>query len=313
MQTHEITQESSQDQFMAYLAEEEARVAGNSTESTEETPAPVVEESKSPEPEPEKSAEPEEAEEAKLSGEQKRINRLTAEKYKAQAERDLLKAQLDEALKAKTPETKPEKKEAAEPAKGPAEPQLKDFSDWDEYQKAHRAYVTELIDFKTAQVVEKALAERDSKQAKTTQEQQAKASEDAWKTREKEFAVKNPDYFEAVHRQDLQISAVAARAIVSEENGTDIAYYLGKNQAEADRIRSLDDIGQAKAIGRLAERLAKPTPAADTPAPPRKRSEAPAPPTLLSGKSAPAEAVPDASDFAAFERWERKHFPPKIR
>lgn len=312
MQTHEITQESSQDQFDTWMAAEEARTAGNSPEPTEETPK-AAEEPKTPEPEPEaeQPAEPEEAEE-KVSGEQKRINRLTAEKYKAQAERDLLKAQIEE-LKGKPTEPKAEKKEAAEPLKsGPVEPQLKDFADWDEYQVAQRKYVKDLVEFTTAETISKVLADRDQKQAKTTQEQQAQASETAWKTREKEFATKNPDYFEAVHRPDLKISNVAASAIVGEENGTDIVYFLGKNQAEADRIHGLNDIEQAKAIGKLSERLARTEKPKDEPTP-KKRSEAPAPPNLVSGRSAPPDVIPDASDYAAFERYELKHFPPKRR
>ena len=79
--------------------------------------------------------------------------------------------------------------------------------------------------------------------------------------RKAKFIETNPDYADVVENDDVQISIPMANAILTDEDGPAIAYYLGKNRDEAERISKLPAVQAVAALGRIAERLAaKPAP-----------------------------------------------------
>lgn len=78
----------------------------------------------------------------------------------------------------------------------------------------------------------------------------------AYQDMEEEARTKYSDFEQVVYNPNLQISDVMAQSIQSSENGPEIAYFLGANPKEADRISRLQPIAQAKEIGRIEAKLA---------------------------------------------------------
>jgi hypothetical protein len=83
---------------------------------------------------------------------------------------------------------------------------------------------------------------------------------DAYHDREEEARSKYDDFEQVAYNPTLKITTVMAQAVQSSDAGPDIAYYLGSNPKEADRISRLSPILQAKEIGRLEAKIASDVP-----------------------------------------------------
>lgn len=178
---------------------------------------------------------------------ERRMDRAVRARAEAQARAEAAERQLEE-LKSK----------AAPPKADDSAPRMEDFTDVQEYAKAFAAHETK-----------KAIAERDvvEKQAKNKQAQQRLHAN--WESQVTKATEKYDDFDEVVG--DLKPTTPWAIAIMQEENGADIAHYLGKHEKEAERIIALDPYSQAREIGKLSVKLAT------TPAAPKVPSRAPAP------------------------------------
>lgn len=117
---------------------------------------------------------------------------------------------------------------------------------------------------------EKAVADALAKEKTDAQTRQIKEQNDKtlseFTERKAKFIEDHPDYEELVESADpekeLQISIPMANAILTDEDGPAIAYYLGQNPDEATRISKLSGVQAIAALGRIAARLtAKPAPA----------------------------------------------------
>jgi len=91
------------------------------------------------------------------------------------------------------------------------------------------------------------------------QKQQAEILE-AYHDREEEARSKYDDFEQVAYNPTLKITTVMAQAVQASDAGPDIAYYLGSNPKEADRISRLSPILQAKEIGRLEAKIASDVP-----------------------------------------------------
>ena len=127
------------------------------------------------------------------------------------------------------------------------------------------------------QAVREVGAEILARQASEAQEIAAQAAQDAWAESTAELRGKAPDFDAVVHNPNLTVTPVMADAIRESGRGAEIAYFLGKNPAEAARIASLPPISQATAIARLETRVGGTAQAAV--------SRAPQPVSTLSGSS----------------------------
>ena len=123
------------------------------------------------------------------------------------------------------------------------------------------------------QAVREVGAEILARQASQAQEIAARAAQDAWAESTAEFRQKAPDFDAIVHNPNLTVTPIMADAIREAE----IAYYLGKNPAEAARIASLSPVSQATAIAHLETRAGS---AAQS-----SISRAPQPVSTLSGRA----------------------------
>jgi len=83
---------------------------------------------------------------------------------------------------------------------------------------------------------------------------------EAYHEREEEARTKYDDFEQVAYNPTLKITTVMAQAIQASDAGPDIAYYLGSNPKEADRISRLSPILQAKEIGRIEAKIANDVP-----------------------------------------------------
>jgi hypothetical protein len=109
------------------------------------------------------------------------------------------------------------------------------------------------------------------------QKEQAQVVE-AYSEREEKARDKYDDFEDVVYNPKLRITDVMAESIQSSENGPDLAYWLGSNPKEAERIARLSPILQAKEIGKIEVRLA------DNP-PVKKSTSAPTPISPVTARS----------------------------
>ena len=92
------------------------------------------------------------------------------------------------------------------------------------------------------------------------QQKQQMDTLEAYHEREEEARSKYDDFEQVAYNPTLKISTVMAQAIQSSDAGPDVAYYLGTNPKEADRISRLSPILQAKEIGRIEAKIANDVP-----------------------------------------------------
>lgn len=188
----------------------------------------------------------------RLGGWQRKIARLESE----------LEVWRNEALK-----TRPAKEQAEPAAKPAAAPKSEDFANWDEYLEA-------LIDYKAEQKLTKA-READQKRAQEEREKAEQARIDAdWQKQMKSGRAKHADFDDVISNPDIPGTPAIAYAIKTSEVGAELLYYLATHPDEAEAIAALapgDPMGhkQAKALGRIEERLVGAKPAATTAAQPR--------------------------------------------
>ena len=134
--------------------------------------------------------------------------------------------------------------------------------------------------FESPEAYAEALAERKAEELiarRETAKQQAEVIE-AYHEREEEARNKYDDFEQVAYNPNLRITDVMAQTIQASEVGPDLAYYLGSNPKEAQRIAALTPFLQAKEIGRIEAKLA------DAP-PVKKTTSAPAPITPVTARA----------------------------
>lgn len=147
-----------------------------------------------------------------------------------------------------------------------------------------------LEQFESPEAYAEALAEQKAAERihqQEVQRQQAEIAESHFE-REEAARAKYDDYEQVAYNPRLPITTTMAEAIRASDIGPDLAYHLGQNPKEADRIAKLSPLLQAKEIGRLEAKLV------DAP-PVKKSSSAPAPISPVTPRSTSAAAI-DTTD-----------------
>ena len=78
---------------------------------------------------------------------------------------------------------------------------------------------------------------------------------DAYHDKEEEVRTKYADFDQVAYNPKLRITTEMAQTIQSSEIGPELAYHLGTNPKEAERISRLSPLAQAREIGRLEAKL----------------------------------------------------------
>jgi hypothetical protein len=138
-------------------------------------------------------------------------------------------------------------------------PSLEQFESVDQYAEAL-----------AAQKAEELLAKREA-------DRERMETLEAYHDREEEARGKYDDFEQVAYNPNLPITTVMAETIQASDIGPDVAYYLGANPKEADRISRLSPYLQAKEIGKIEAKLS------DSP-PVKKTTSAPPPIAPISGR-----------------------------
>jgi len=124
------------------------------------------------------------------------------------------------------------------------------------------------------------LAERKAEELLARREQ-AKAQSaivESYHDLEEDARNKYDDFEQVAYNPKLPITDAMAQTIQSSDVGPDMAYYLGSNPKEAERISRLSPLSQAKELGKIEAKLS------DNP-PVKKTSNAPAPIAPVTARS----------------------------
>ena len=251
---------------------EEKKVAEATLEPTapEDKAAPAAEvkpEEPAPSETPDDTAA--EPEPKKAKGVQKRIDELTRQREDERRRAEAAEARLDRALsaleKGVTKELQPtgELKEPQKPVLDPSNPEA--------YNTAFEQYITERANYVAEVKVREKLAEEDKKRKDQELADQQKQVQQSYLQRVQKATEKYPDYHEVAESPEVQVSIPMASAIAHSEEGPEIAYYLGKNPAEAERISKLVPQLQLVELGKIVAKITTPAPS------PKPVSAAPSP------------------------------------
>ena len=207
-----------------------------------------------------------------------RIDELT--RLRREAERDA------EYWKAKALQAPPAQETVAPPvAEAAPNPEVYEAGEFD------TRYIKDLARWEAKQETAQAIAELRAEQ------QQAQAQSE-WDSRVRKASEEYPDFEEKVllgaQRNAWACSPAVADAIRLSDKGTDIAYALASDPAEAARIHGLPPALQLIEVGKLEAKLIQPKP--------RTTTQAPIPTPQVRGSGGKFAVQPDTSDFAAFDK-----------
>lgn len=134
--------------------------------------------------------------------------------------------------------------------------------------------------FESPEAYAEALAYRKAEEllAQREQARQQAALLESYHEKEEQARDKYEDFEQVAYNPNLRITDVMAQTIQASDLGPDLAYFLGSNPKEADRISRLSPYLQAKEIGKIEAKLSDNPPA-------KKTSSAPAPIAPVTARS----------------------------
>ena len=145
--------------------------------------------------------------------------------------------------------------------------------------------------FESTEAYAEALAVQKAEQLLAQREMHKQHTEllEAYHDREEQARDKYQDFEQVAYNPKLPITTVMADTIRASEVGPDVAYYLGTNVKETERIARLPPILQAKEIGKIEAKLA------DNP-PVKRTTSAPAPITPVTARGSNNNPSFDTTD-----------------
>jgi hypothetical protein len=158
-----------------------------------------------------------------------------------------------------------------------------------ERDQAQRAAETQIVkapaatsvdQFESPEAYAEALAYQKAEELLARREAVSRQSQvlESYQEREEAARDKYDDFEQVAYNPKLNITNVMAETIQSSDIGPELAYYLGSNPKDADRIARLTPFMQAKEIGKIEAKLAA--------EPPMKRTtSAPAPISPVNARS----------------------------
>jgi hypothetical protein len=168
-----------------------------------------------------------------------------------------------------------------------------------EREQANRSAETQIVkaaptasvdQFESPEAYAEAMAYQKAEEliAKREAAKQQSAVLESYHDLEEEARTKYDDFEQVAYNPKLPITNVMAETIQSSDVGPELAYYLGSNPKEADRISRMSPLSQAKEIGKIEAKLVSAPPV-------RKTTSAPAPISPVTARSAGATTL-DTTD-----------------
>lgn len=258
-----------------------AKAEGETTEESATAEEHEEEEVDTPEGQPKK----------KPGGFQKKIDKLTKRTTELAQEAEFWKQQAMKGQQAPAP--KPAEPTVAPTPVATGKPDPAKFD-------THAEFVEALADWK----VDQKLQAREQVEKTTRAKTEAEARNATWQEKLVRGREKYDDFDDAM-TANVPVSPPMAEVLMNSDVGADLAYYLGKNPAEAVRIAKLSPIAAARALGMIEARLETvPTAAAPASA---AASAKPRPPTpVAGGKADITTKSPDQMSFQEYKAWRNK-------
>ena len=168
-----------------------------------------------------------------------------------------------------------------------------------EREQAQRSAETQIVkapaassvdQFESPEAYAEALAYQKAEEliAKREAAKQQSAVLESYHDLEEEARNKYDDFEQVAYNPKLPVTNVMAETIQSSEIGPELAYYLGSNPKEAERISRMSPLSQAKEIGKIEAKLVSAPPV-------KKTTSAPAPISPVTARSSGAPAL-DTTD-----------------
>ena len=159
-----------------------------------------------------------------------------------------------------------------------------------EQQVMKTAPTASVDQFESPEAYAEALAYQKAEEllAKRESAKQQSAVLESYHDREEEARSKYDDFEQVAYNPKLPITNVMAETIQSSDIGPELAYYLGSNPKEADRISRMTPLVQAKEIGKIEAKLASDPPV-------KRTTSAPAPISPVTARSTGSPAY-DTTD-----------------
>lgn len=214
-------------------------------------------------------------------GVRKSIDRLTRQRYQAEARAEMAERRIAELEAKQTPQPAVQAQ--------PQAPTLEQFGgDWEKFIEAKAEYVAE-----------RKISERDRIQSQRIDQQRAQQTEQqvaqVFHAEVRKAQDAYPDFVAVMEDSEAQVNPVMQRAIFAlGEKGPDVAYHLAKHPEEAANIARLDPYSAVAAIGQISASVQRPS---------KKQSNAPAP---VSSVSAKAQVNVKSDDLSEREYWARR-------
>jgi len=166
------------------------------------------------------------------------------------------------------------------------EPKVEDFKDYDSYNRA-------LIKAEA----EKQAAVMFSEFQRSQQAAQVQAQVAEQRQKLEKAASKYEDFHEVAMNEAVPIDKPTAAFITESEHGADVAYYLGSNLNEAERIARLSPIQQIRALAQIEAKFSSPQ---------KKQTTAPEPVKPIGTGASLAKDIEKMS-MAEYKEWRRKN------
>jgi len=127
-----------------------------------------------------------------------------------------------------------------------------------ETQIVKAAPTTSVDQFESPEAYAEALAYQRAEELLAKREAAKQQSQvlESYHEREEEARSKYDDFEQVAYNPKLSITNVMAETIQSSDIGPELAYYLGSNPKDAERISRMTPLGQAKEIGKIEAKLA---------------------------------------------------------
>ena len=161
-----------------------------------------------------------------------------------------------------------------------------------EREQAQRAAETQIVkaaptasvdQFESPEAYAEALAYQKAEELIAKREAAKQQSQvlESYQEREEAARDKYDDFEQVAYNPKLPITTVMAETIQSSDIGPELAYYLGSNPKDAERISRMTPLAQAKEIGKIEAKLANDPPV-------KRTTSAPAPISPVTARSSGA-------------------------
>lgn len=240
------------------------------------------------------------AKEAQTTGKskfQQRIDQLKRNETDANARAEKAERELAEERRTKKTTTTPSTTDAKSWKNDPTAPKADDFP----FGEVDPDFIVALADWRFEQRSAQQAEIDKTNSARSAAEAEASKVNDKWLSNVAKAEEKLPDFADVVLAQTPEggpkwaCSAAMSRLIKSSDVGPQVAYYLAKNPAEAQRLFALPVVEQGVEFGTLKAKFAPGATLKVVPGAP------PPPQVVATGKGGTKPSASSSSDFAAFE------------